>query len=109
RVMHDGSGLFAGCPQPLVAARYHSLGVVPGTLPESLRMTAWLEDEDGMPADARMPMALVASNGAPTVSVQFHPESYLTPDGPLVLRNFLAMRVPGVPAAARVPAAAVAP
>ncbi|MEI6272008.1 MAG: hypothetical protein WCQ03_00890, partial [Phycisphaerae bacterium] len=34
-------------------------------------------------------------NQAPLEGVQFHPESFLTPDGPKLLSNFLAMSTAG--------------
>ena len=97
RVMHDGSALFNGVPQPMIAARYHSLGVVPGTLPTSVRVTAWLEDEQNLPLPQRMPMAMEVIDAPSTVAVQFHPESFLTPDGPQLLANFMAMTATPVP------------
>ncbi len=81
RVWHDGSGLFAGVPNPFVAARYHSLSVRPDSLPSSIAVRAWTEDRTimafGVPGEA-------------TWAVQFHPESFMTPDGPRLLENFLA-------------------
>ena len=80
-IRHDGLGLLAGLPQPFTAARYHSLSVVPETLPAELLVTARTE-EDGVVMGVR-------HTTAPMEGVQFHPESVLTPMGPRLLANFL--------------------
>jgi anthranilate synthase/aminodeoxychorismate synthase-like glutamine amidotransferase len=80
-VSHEGTGLFAGLPRPLEVGRYHSLVVDRPTLPEVLEVTAVSADDGEV-------MAL-RHRTHPTVGVQFHPESVLTPDGPALLRNFL--------------------
>jgi anthranilate synthase/aminodeoxychorismate synthase-like glutamine amidotransferase len=77
-VAHDGSGLFAGLPSPLVVGRYHSLVVDPD-LPECLEATA----HGGGVLMAMRHRELSATG------VQFHPESVLTPDGKQLLENFL--------------------
>ena len=80
-VTHDGAGLLAGMPPAFMAARYHSLCVDPGTLPEELRVTAMSEVD-------RVVMGLRHTR-LPLEGVQFHPESVLTPQGPHLLANFL--------------------
>ena len=80
-VAHEGTGLFSGLPRPLSVGRYHSLVVDRRTLPEVLEVTAVSTDDDEV-------MAL-RHRTHPTLGVQFHPESILTPDGPALLRNFL--------------------
>ena len=76
-ITHDGEGLFAGLPNPLVVGRYHSLVV------------SALGDE--LVETARGGGVLMAMRHAelPAYGVQFHPESVLTPDGKALLRNFL--------------------
>ncbi len=81
-VHHDGKGLFAGLPTPFVAGRYHSLIVEPGTLPDSLQVSASSQEGEIM---------AVRHQHQPTYGVQFHPESILTPRGDLLLRNFLSL------------------
>ena len=76
---HDGSGLFAGLPRPLPACRYHSLYVAL-PLPDELVATAF--DEHGACMALR-------HREHPTFGVQFHPESFRTPDGARLLANFL--------------------
>ncbi|MBL8756646.1 MAG: aminodeoxychorismate/anthranilate synthase component II [Planctomycetes bacterium] len=78
-IEHDGTGLFAGLPQPLPACRYHSLYVA-DPLPADLLATARLQDGAVMALRHRT---------HPTFGVQFHPESFRTPDGPRLLANFL--------------------
>ena len=78
-VDHDGRGLFAGLPAPLVVGRYHSLVVDPD-LPDCLEATA---HGGGV-------LMAMRHRELPAEGVQFHPESVLTPDGKHLLRNFLA-------------------
>jgi len=80
-IEHDGSGIFSGLKAPLEAGRYHSLVVERDSLPSVLRVTASSQDDQEI-------MAL-AHRAHPTVGVQFHPESVLTPDGKRLLANFL--------------------
>ncbi len=84
-VHHPGRGIFAGLPDPLLVGRYHSLVLDPATLPDSLEVTATALDDGEL-------MAL-RHRSHPTVGVQFHPESILTPEGPALLRNFLEGRL----------------
>lgn len=91
-VSHDGHGLLAGLPDPFPAARYHSLVVSPRGLPRSLVAHAWSAEGEIM---------ALAHAERPIEGVQFHPESYLTPDGPRLLAAFL-RRCGVVPRRARV-------
>jgi len=79
-VHHDGTGLLAGMSDPFTATRYHSLTVEEDTLPAELEVTAHTGDG--------LVMAL-HHRELPLYGVQFHPESVLTPEGVVVLRNFL--------------------
>ena len=72
--------LFKGLPETIPAARYHSLAAPEAKLPECLKVTARTEDGEVM---------AVAHREYPVYGLQFHPESILTPDGPVILRNFL--------------------
>jgi len=80
---HDNSRLFAGLPDPFEATRYHSLIVRRAGLPESLKITAWLDD------DLIMGLEHVSR---PIFGVQFHPESIRTPHGKQILANFLSVK-----------------
>lgn len=72
--------LFAGCPESVPAARYHSLAADAATLPPELKVTARADDGEIMAVQHRE---------YPIYGVQFHPESVMTPDGERMLRNFL--------------------
>jgi len=78
-VTHDGCGLFSGLPEIFPAARYHSL--VATEIPECFEVSA-------RTADTRELMA-VRHRRRPLFGLQFHPESFLTPRGCDLLRNFL--------------------
>jgi anthranilate synthase/aminodeoxychorismate synthase-like glutamine amidotransferase len=79
-VRHDGRGVFAGLSNPLTATRYHSLVILPHTVPADLEVTAWAEDGEIMG---------VRHRHWPVEGVQFHPESILTVEGKRLLGNFL--------------------
>ena len=81
-IEHDGKGLFAGVPNPMIANRYHSLVVDPASIPDVLEVSARTADGIIMGLKHR---------SAPTFGLQFHPESILSPDGPKLLENFLAL------------------
>ena len=72
--------LFAGCPEKVPVARYHSLAADPSTIPDCLKITAATEEGEVMAVQHR---------DYPIYGVQFHPESILTPDGKTMLRNFI--------------------
>ena len=80
-ISHEGTGLFRGVEAPMRVGRYHSLAIRRDTLPPSLRVTA-VADDDGE-------IMAVIHREHPTMGVQFHPESVLTPDGKRLLANFL--------------------
>jgi len=79
-VRHDGSGIFAGIPDPTEATRYHSLMVDERTLPAELVVSA--RSDDGVVMGLR-------HRTLPLEAVQFHPESVMTVDGLRMLENFL--------------------
>ena len=79
-ITHQGGSVFAGAPSPMTATRYHSLTVVPETIPEQLEVTA--RSADGM-------VMGLAHRELPLHGVQFHPESVLTENGHLMLARFL--------------------
>ena len=81
-VLHDGRGVFAGLATPMQAGRYHSLIAEPGTLPDVLEVSARTAEGEIMGVRHRE----LAVEG-----VQFHPESVLTPEGPRLMGNFLAL------------------
>lgn len=81
-VRHHGDGLFAGVDNPFAGGRYHSLVGERHSLPDCLAITA--ESDDGEIMGIR-------HREHPTVGVQFHPESVLTPAGTTVMQNFINM------------------
>ncbi len=86
-IHHDGRGLFAGMSNPFVATRYHSLVVDPATVHPDFEVTAWTAKNEIMGLRWKAP-----ADASPLEGVQFHPESFLTVEGPKLLANFLAMR-----------------
>ena len=80
RVFHDGKLLYRGLADPFEAGRYHSLAVEESSLPSCLEVTARAEDGEIMGLRHRE---------LPVEGVQFHPESILTPQGDLLISNFL--------------------
>ena len=81
-IEHEGRGVFAGEPSPLTVTRYHSLTVLPESVPEVLEVTARTADGVVMGLSHRE---------LPLHGVQFHPESVLTEGGHLMLARFLEM------------------
>ncbi len=80
-IHHDGRGLFRDMPNPFVAARYHSLVIRRESFVRpDFEIAAWTDDGAIM---------AVRHREWPLHGVQFHPESFLTPDGSVLLRNFL--------------------
>jgi para-aminobenzoate synthetase component II len=80
QVTHDGTGVLKGLPSPFTATRYHSLTVLPETMPDVLIPTAH--------TDTGIVMAL-RHRDLPIHGVQFHPESVLTQGGHRMLANWL--------------------
>ena len=74
--------LFKGCPKVTPVARYHSLAAVESTMPECLIVTARTADGEIM---------AVKHRDYQVYGVQFHPESIMTPEGKLMLANFIKM------------------
>ena len=77
--MND-SPLFKGIDEGAPVARYHSLAADAATLPDCLEVTALADDGEVMAVQHRE---------YPIYGVQFHPESIMTPDGHIMLKNFV--------------------
>ncbi len=75
-VIHDGRGVFGGLPSPLTAGRYNSLCV---TEPPA-EMDVCARADDGTIMGLR-------HKRLPLSGLQFHPDSFLTEQGSLILRN----------------------
>ncbi len=72
--------LFRGIDEGAPVARYHSLAADAATLPDCLEVTALADDGEVMAVQHRE---------YPIYGVQFHPESIMTPDGRIMLKNFI--------------------
>ncbi len=88
-IHHQGKGVFAGLPSPLLGTRYHSLVVDRDSLPDELEITAELPDGNIMG---------LRHKTLPIEGVQFHPESIRSEHGHAMLRNFLDMAKTAEPA-----------
>ena len=84
-IHHQATGVFRGLSNPLTATRYHSLVIDKATLPESLEITAWTEDENGNLEE----IMAVRHKSLAVEGVQFHPESIMSEHGHQLLENFL--------------------
>src|SRR5436305_7079447 len=84
-IHHDGQGVFQGMSNPFEATRYHSLVIQRETFhnPDFL-VTAWTDEQEIMG---------VRHKTWPLHGVQFHPESFLTLEGPTLLRNFIGLQL----------------
>ena len=80
-VSHDGRGIFQDIDEPFEATRYHSLAVDKSSLPKSLEISAWTDDDDEIMG--------IRHKDLPIIGIQFHPESILTISGKQLLKNFL--------------------
>lgn len=86
RMKHQNTSLFKGLPQDFEATRYHSLVVDRDSLPDTLEITAELDDGTIMGLQHRR---------KPIHGVQFHPESIASEHGHALLQNFLdCLKVP---------------
>lgn len=74
------SKIFKGMNEKIHVARYHSLAAKRENLPQILKITGETEDGEIM---------AVEHENYPVYGLQFHPESILTPDGKIIIENFL--------------------
>jgi anthranilate synthase/aminodeoxychorismate synthase-like glutamine amidotransferase len=80
-IFHDGEGVFRGLSNPFEATRYHSLVIRRDSFQNpDFVISAWTAEGEIMG---------VRHRAWPLHGVQFHPESFLTVEGPLLLRNFI--------------------
>ncbi|UMM08357.1 aminodeoxychorismate/anthranilate synthase component II [Gluconobacter frateurii] len=85
-VDHDGTGVFAGLPNPVNVVRYHSLTLEPASIPPELIVNA--STKDGIIMGVR-------HRDHDVHGVQFHPESIASTAGRELLANFLT--IAGIP------------
>jgi anthranilate synthase/aminodeoxychorismate synthase-like glutamine amidotransferase len=81
-IKHDGKSVFEGISQPFEVGRYHSLCAEADSLPDVLEVSA--ETDDGVVMGVRHKTQQIEG-------VQFHPESVLTPEGEILMTNFMRM------------------
>ena len=83
-IHHDNQGVFRGLSNPFEATRYHSLVIQKESFhhPDFV-VSAWTEEGEIMG---------VRHKSWPLHGVQFHPESFLTLEGPKLLKNFVDMK-----------------
>lgn len=86
-IHHGRSGIFQGVDSPMTATRYHSLVIRPDSLSDEYEITAWTEEDGGYKE-----IMGIQHKKFPTFGVQFHPESFLSEEGPKLLENFLQIR-----------------
>lgn len=84
-IRHDGSRLFEGLTNPFQATRYHSLIIPRDRVPSDFLVSATTDDDPDE-------IMAIRHHSLPVFGVQFHPESFLTLEGPKLLANFLAIR-----------------
>ncbi len=77
-IFHQETGLFKGLSQPFKAARYHSL--ILDKVPTNFTLTAWTKENEIM---------AIQHDKYPLYGLQFHPESFLTEEGTMLMKNFL--------------------
>jgi len=79
-VKHNGKGIFAGIPNEIRIARYHSLIIEPESFPDILQIVAETDEGEIMACHHRE---------RPIWGLQFHPESIATQNGMDILKNFI--------------------
>ncbi len=79
-VFHEGAGVLRGLADPFTATRYHSLTILPESVPAELEVTA--RTRGGV-------IMAIRHVELPIHGVQFHPESILTEGGHRMLANWL--------------------
>lgn len=74
--------IFQKLPKEILVGRYHSWIVDRSTLPECIKVTA---------SSAENEIMALRHSEYKVYGIQFHPESVLTPDGKIIIDNFLNM------------------
>ncbi len=89
-IHHDGKTIFAGLSNPFQATRYHSLVIRRETIPtDQWEISAWTQEGEVIGVRKK-------DSPIPMEGVQFHPESFLTLEGPILLANFLGLPRPAL-------------
>lgn len=82
-IFHNDEKLFEYVHNPFMATRYHSLVADKQTLPSCLNITATSSDD--------FEIMGLEHKKYPIHGVQFHPESILTKQGSLIIKNFISL------------------
>jgi anthranilate synthase/aminodeoxychorismate synthase-like glutamine amidotransferase len=82
RIYHNRRTIFKGVSYPFSATRYHSLIIENRSVPPCLEVTAWTKENEIM---------AVKHRALPIWGVQFHPESIMTEEGMMIVRNFISL------------------
>ena len=77
----ESNDIFSNLPNKITVGRYHSLSAQKDTIPNELKVTAVSDDD--------LEIMAIKHKSYPVYGVQFHPESILTPDGKIIIQNFL--------------------
>ena len=77
----DDDEIFKNLESKITVGRYHSLSLIEDSLPDSLKIISKTDDDGEIMA--------VRHNDFDVYGLQFHPESILTPDGVMIIRNFI--------------------
>lgn len=83
-ISHNQKGIFKGLPEDLEVMRYHSLVVSRDTFPKELRITAEVKTKKG-----KGEIMGLKHKKYPIYGIQFHPESFATEGGEIILSNFI--------------------
>jgi len=83
QITHNNKDIFKGLNNPFTAMRYHSLIVDNVNFPKDLEITATLQD--------RKSIMGIKHKKYPIYGIQFHPESFMTPEGEKIIQNFLTL------------------
>ena len=88
-VFHDDAGVLKGLPNPFTATRYHSLTILPETVPATLEVIGRTSGDDRGDSESGGVIMAVRHVELPIHGVQFHPASILTEGGHRMLANWL--------------------
>jgi len=77
----NNNPIFSKLKSEISVGRYHSLSGVKSTMPNNFSLIAKSKEDDEIMG--------ISHNDYPIFGLQFHPESILSPEGSIILKNFL--------------------
>jgi anthranilate synthase component II len=83
QIFHNNKNIFKNIKNPFTAMRYHSLIASHKNFPKELEITATLKDKKTIMG--------VCHKKFPIFGIQFHPESFMTPEGEKIIKNFISL------------------